>query len=123
MKGYFVLAAVFVFLLQGYGHVFAEDCQSRPNAALCKEIKKYVYRIQTIAEETIPGPIRWSHIRSLNADLELAVAEYVLCSETEDQLLAQSAKLGELAAHAKRIDAVSFIRLSEQKQRVLAWCN
>jgi hypothetical protein len=123
MKGYVIFATMCVFLLQGYGQVFAEDCQSRPNAALCQEIKKYVYRIQTIAEESIPGPIRWSHIRSRNADLELAVAEYILCMETEDQLLAQAAKYGELAGVAKRIDAVSFIRLEEQKQRLLAWCN
>ena len=123
MKVFFVFAAMCIFLLQGYGQVLAEDCQSRPNAALCKEIKKYVYRVQTIAEESIPGPIRWSHIRSRNADFELAVAEYILCSDTEDQLLAQAAKYGELAGVAKRIDAVSFIRLEEQKRRLLAWCN
>jgi hypothetical protein len=101
---------------------WAFECDEKPNNKLCKEINKYVSRVQRAAENEIVGPIRLARIDKAYADMQLATAEHILCMETENVLERRIDALANTAKGAVRVDAASFARMYRAGQRLLGMC-
>lgn len=100
----------------------AFDCDEKPNQKLCREINKYVSRVQSAAENYIVGPARLVRIDKAYADMQLATAEHILCMETENVLERRIDALANTAKGAVRVDAASFARMYRAGQRLAGMC-
>ena len=100
----------------------AVGCDSRPSAKLCKQIKKFVNRVDRAVESFPPGPLRSPHIRDAITDIELAFAEATLCMEVNDKLEQTFRRYADLAMITLRIDAIAVNKLTEKKYSLLRWC-
>ncbi len=101
---------------------WAFDCENKPNAKLCNAIQKYVNRVQNAAEEILVGPLRTAHIDKAYNDMDLTLAEYVLCMETENTIQHRINALAVLAKGAVRVDAASFAKMYRAAQRLRSMC-
>lgn len=100
----------------------AVGCDSRPSAKLCKQIKKFVYRVQRAVESFPPGPLRSPHIRDAITDIELAFAEATLCMEVNNKLEETFRRYADFAKMTLRVDAIAVSKLNDEKYALLRWC-
>lgn len=122
MKKIIYLSLFLMIITFSANGAWAFDCAKKPNAKLCRAIEKYVSRVQSAAEDILVGPLRNARIDKAYTDMDLTLAEYVLCMETENTLQHRIDSLAVLAKGAVRVDAASFAKMYRAAQRLVAMC-
>ncbi|GEM_PF-2102803 len=122
MKTFFAVVVSIAILGAAAFPAPAVACDSKPSAKLCKQIKKFVYRVMRAVESFPPGPLRSPTIQDAGTDIELAFAEATLCMEINDKLEQTFRRYAYLAQKTLRVDAIAVSKLMEYKNALLRSC-